>query len=885
MKVRSDNLMSRKAALLGGALLMAMVPATAALAADQLPVKAAPIEDMSGWYSYGTLEAGSNFFIQKPGSGFGKSATDPFWLTPNTTDSNAKMDEYGKVPRGLFLKELGIHAGTKDGRFAFDFWADNVGMDNQRYYLGIYEPGRQYFNMGWDQTPHLLSSSAKTIFSGVGSARLTVDSVSRDFLQSHLGQTAGGTGTGTPNSGQKVADRTCIDDFINGRNTLGAGCATTGSNGVGPFGQLIPGAAPMTNIELKTLREKFNVGYRNTMLDNWDFNVDYSHEHRTGTRPLGIGWGYAFWNGVNNAVGATGQVIAVPRSSSGSIEVPQPLDDRTQNLNGAGEYSGTTPWGTQWNTSVKYAGSFYNNSIKSIDVDNPFCRTCVAFTGVPIAAGVAVGPNLLRYGLYPDNNANGVTWSTAVNFPIWKTRYVSTLQYTSYRQNDDFINTSTNGVTVPAYPATGLTGGVDAFLSNNVLTSQITHDLSNVARVRYYDRKDSTPTLTFNTYNWADAGLASAAEQVPVTRMPHSYSKLNLEDQLKWQINRTWAVGGGPVFERFVFQNGEVDSTNEGGAKAYVNMTARLATWRSSVEYTQRRYNTYLATSATDPAANAMRYFFVANRNRTKGNTVVELAAFKNVTISPNGGFRWDEYPADQTLTLITSGTSLPTLGTKYDRSWNIGTDVNVRVTPELRVTFGYNHEEHYLRMQSCCGGSSTLPLSGTSVPYNDADKWASNITQRYNTYMASALWNAIPGKLDFKANYVAAVSNEANQTTICTSGLGGCTGAGTGVTIGQVQFPDEHNIFQRFSVVAKYYVDPSVVKQMGWFGQVTANLRYTWERNRNTNWATDNFSPYSPSAADSGGDTTNGGRSLFLAYDNPNYTAQIITASIGWKW
>jgi hypothetical protein len=39
-----------------------------------------------------------------------------------------------------------------------------------------------------------------------------------------------------------------------------------------------------------------------------------------------------------------------------------------------------------------------------------------------------------------------------------------------------------------------------------------------------------------------------------------------------------------------------------------------------------------------------------------------------------------------------------------------------------------------------------------------------------------------------------------------------------------------------------------------------------------------------SASATDAGVDTTSGGRSLFLAYANPNYTAQIITASIGWK-
>ena len=72
----------------------------------------------------------------------------------------------------------------------------------------------------------------------------------------------------------------------------------------------------------------------------------------------------------------------------------------------------------------------------------------------------------------------------------------------------------------------------------------------------------------------------------------------------------------------------------------------------------------------------------------------------------------------------------------------------------------------------------------------------------------------------------------------------------------------------------------------MGLFGEVALKARYTVERNQNTNWATDNFSPYSPSPADAGAnDTTNGGRSLFLAYNNPNYTAQIIALSVAMKW
>ena len=138
----------------------------------------------------------------------------------------------------------------------------------------------------------------------------------------------------------------------------------------------------ITNIELKTLREKFTAGYRNTMWDDWDFIVDYSHEHRTGTRPLGIGYGVS-------------TSAANPRPSSGSVEVPQPLDDRTQNANAFGEYVGTTPWGTRWNTQLKYSGSFYSNDNKSLDVQNPFCITCSAIgplRSAPVCSATAFIP-------------------------------------------------------------------------------------------------------------------------------------------------------------------------------------------------------------------------------------------------------------------------------------------------------------------------------------------------------------------------------------------------------------------------------------------------------------------------------------------------------------
>ncbi len=78
--------------------------------------------------------------------------------------------------------------------------------------------------------------------------------------------------------------------------------------------------------------------------------------------------------------------------------------------------------------------------------------------------------------------------------------------------------------------------------------------------------------------------------------------------------------------------------------------------------------------------------------------------------------------------------------------------------------------------------------------------------------------------------------------------------------------------------------LEPDVVRRMGWTGEVVAKVRYTWERNHNVNWATDNMTPYVPTA-DQSADLSGGGRFIFLAYANPNYTAQIIAMSLAARW
>ena len=63
-----------------------------------------------------------------------------------------------------------------------------------------------------------------------------------------------------------------------------------------------------------------------------------------------------------------------------------------------------------------------------------------------------------------------------------------------------------------------------------------------------------------------------------------------------------WAFGIGYFFERYTYQNGEVDATNESGVKAFTNVTPwSWLTGRFSVQYAQRRYDHWLPRTQTIP--------------------------------------------------------------------------------------------------------------------------------------------------------------------------------------------------------------------------------------------------------------------------------------------
>lgn len=793
--------------------MLAAISGSAARAAD-IPVKAEPIVDVVGWYFFGDLEFGGRAFIERPPSGFGRAPPPDNWLTPRTSTSRAKFEEYGEIPPGLFLDYLHAGAGTKDGVYLFDVWAQNAGYNNQSYYLNFSKIGQHYLTIGWDQTPHLISTSAKTIFQGAGTTRLTVP----DPLQANL-QANAPSATATGAAG--VTARTNIEGFVNGA---------------------------INNVTLSTQRDKASADYKYTPDPNWEFRVEYSNEHRTGARPLGVNWGYGFG--------------AAPGFASNFVEAIQPLDDRTQNVSAMAQYVGTLPWGKRWVSNFRYSGSFYDNSLKFFEADNPFCLTCLTGAGPG-----SRGPDVLRMPLAPSNMANAFTLTNAIDLP-WQGKYVNTVQYNMMRQNDPFVSTATNGLAPAPLPALSADAKADTLLVNNVLTTEVTKDVRWTLRYRFYDIDNRTPELFFTNYVLADSSISNT----PRRNLAIAYTKQNASSEVSWRATREINVGAGYYWEQYDRTRRDVDVTNEHTGKVFADADLWFDTKaRGSLSFSTRRYRNYDATTFVDDPGlgfsenlTAMRKFDIANRDRLKGEFFLDIPVNQFATLTPTAGFRDDHYTLD----------AVNQLGVSRDNGWNAGVDLSMRLGPTFKAMVGYNYELHDRVMSDCCGGAA-----GGLIPTNI---WFSNIQQRYHTVTASVDWKAIPNTLDFRLSYLLALGSEANDTTPCASGQAGCTGSGTGVTT--TQFPIERNSFQRLSAVASYYFDPDLVRRMGWNGTVVARLRYTAERNRTENWAIDNITPYIPTP-DQTADLTGGGRSLFLGAINPNYTAQIIAASLALRW
>ncbi len=285
-------------------------------------------------------------------------------------------------------------------------------------------------------------------------------------------------------------------------------------------------------------------------------------------------------------------------------------------------------------------------------------------------------------------------------------------------------------------------------------------------------------------------------------------------------------------------------------------MTAR-ASWL----YSLRRYNNYDYPNfvgiaqwpdggTTTRYLAAYRQFYLTNRDRNKGQLSLAVDLLPRLTVTPTVGWRYDDFNLNP----------LTELGMNKDHSWNAGVEVAYLVAPGTNFLFSYMYEDHRQLITS---------TNSTATPFAAANYYSADVRDQVNTFIVAVNHELIPNKLDVRLGYTFSFARNS-QPLFFASGAGPGSGG---------QFTDVTTMFHRLEALARYKFDEALVQRLGWKGNVTAKLRYVWERNDVTNWQIDNMQTYMYAS------DTSAGYMNWMAYNNPNYNVHLIMAALAFAW
>ncbi|MBI4552205.1 MAG: MtrB/PioB family decaheme-associated outer membrane protein [Candidatus Latescibacteria bacterium] len=224
--------------------------------------------------------------------------------------SSSKFEEYRHIPSGLFLNRLYLNLGDQKNHRYFQLWATRPAQENQSVFLQTGLTGKVALEVQWDQTPHFLSMTGRSLFAPSTAGVFTLPTQTRQDLNKLV------TTDTNPAVAGVQPDMTAIGNLVNGT---------------------------ARGFDLRTQRKTGKVLLRYTPAQEWDVRLQYSVENRTGSKPLGTNFGF------------------------NSTELPEPIDYRTQELKASSEYATK-----RWDARFAYTNAAFNNDVKALVWDNPF---------------------------------------------------------------------------------------------------------------------------------------------------------------------------------------------------------------------------------------------------------------------------------------------------------------------------------------------------------------------------------------------------------------------------------------------------------------------------------------------------------------------------------
>ena len=565
-----------------------------------------------------------------------------------------------------------------------------------------------------------------------------------------------------------------------------------------------------------------------------DLKADYTLTRKNGDRPLSM----AFGSPGNNFV-----------------EFIQPIDQTIHDFRIHASYAGE--W---WQVQGSYTLSIFQNGLDSLTAANP----CFGLKAPSPPAGCGADANGAsangRLSVAPDNMANTISLAGAVNIPFWRTRLSANVSYSLRTQDDTFLPHTNNPTLAQSpslvLPASNLDGIVQTVLFNLNAVSRPLPPLTLTAKYRLYDLIDDSNELVFPGHVINDRTLVKEPRQ----NGQYSYLKQNLDVDARWRFGTPAALTGGFGWEYWDRnEHREAPTTNEYFGKLALDVTpvdwflGRLTYIPSVRRISDYNTDAHLQHSVVedDPSSLAgqgqsflLRKFDEANRNRQRIDLMLQFTPLETLTISPIGGYRYDDYPDSS-------------LGLQNAETWTLGIDVGWSPIEWLSFSAGYEYEFGKTHQQS-----RSREQTGTTIFDFPDFTWTSENVDRIQTVYAGIRATLIPKLLEWTLGFAYQTANGQVNTSNPVKPTSGTAAQDANATAKPFPATDESLI--RLGTAIRYAF------WKGW----AATVAYSFEKFTGTNFRTDGLNPFVP-----------GNTSIWLGSDARDYTAQYVTLSLSYQF
>jgi MtrB/PioB family decaheme-associated outer membrane protein len=752
-----------------------------------------------------------------------------------------KFQEYRDVPRGFFLRALDLTFVDKDSPYIAWLRARDVREQDQRIEAEVWRVGLFRTQVSWDEIPRFYSRSP-TLEQVTGPGILQVSPAIRAAFQ---GAVDGQPPQNVPPS---------FFDLV--RSELAV--------------------APRVDVGFR--RETGSFRQSVSPADGLELHFGALHIHKSGSRPVGTG------TFARQAIGPAGDGIW----EALGVELPAPIDDRTDSLN-----VGTRLSGTNWRVGLDYDYTFYRNRFSSITYENPF-RITDAIATTP---GGNVGrERFVRAQLAtpPETDFQRVTLRAGWDLPR-DTQVRGLFAWSQSKQNDPFLpftlNTALTSPDLPGQsltslatlPARSLNGKIVTTDQNYAVVSRAIHSMTFRLEYRSEHLDNRSPEFVFpGVSRFGDSFFLTAVDyyNVPIVNRPTSFIRQDGIASGRWDFSPALTTTLEYHWQAWNRTFRDAPRTDENSGKIRLDFTPSTAvTVRADYQYGKRSVdlyktvpftfvpatNTWVVTPQTqfDPTVplefNLLRRYDETARTQHDGSLWADVRLGKEVTLSASYRYLRDDYAEGF-------------YGLTFDEARNVTAELTWTPGEHGYFYANYSHQQNrleYLGIGHLIPGA--VPgVTACCAQYPIANTWDRNSNSHLDTLLVGVNLATDGERWMFDGSYSISDARDVIHTFNPFP-----IQANSPLTATAYNYPDTKNRYQELLASVTYRIRPGL--QVG--------VRYRYEPYAVDDFYLNNLQPYAQGSLTAGGVPVNVQRYIFLNSRYGNYTANQVAAFVRYKY